>query len=489
MSTTQKFSPGALKLAKRAKKDLAARERYIREVVKKWKFDTVAVHGLYSAEEALRFNQGATTEPIFMSSSQGYYSSDHMEAGLSYLVPNWCYSRMANPSLYYLEATLALIEGYGADVMTDCCTFSSGMAAITSAIEPFLVRRSHRCSEQLNFVATCQVYGGTFQQFAERQMKDKGIECRWVIDSGDLYEWRSKIDANTRFLYGELPSNPGQAFFDLDAVTAIAHEHGVPMIVDNTVATPALMRPLARGVDIVVQSVTKSLTASGFGIGGAVISRRDIVSNVEIPGMKANFAQWVKLLPGRDNGPNISPLQAILSLNDVRTIRPRMDRLSRSTQKVAEFLHGHARVASVNYLGLKDNPAHKLASRYMVLADSADDYGKPVNRFGHLLSFCVDGSAKDTRDFFDALDRVWRATDLGRIKSIATIPAISTHSQQGEEGRKMAQIPPQMVRLCVGGEHPDDVIADLDQALRQIGKPRKKRTFPTFAVGGGACLD
>jgi O-acetylhomoserine/O-acetylserine sulfhydrylase-like pyridoxal-dependent enzyme len=482
----QKFSPGAQRLAKIAKRDIEARERFVREVVKKWKFDTVAVHGLYSVEEALRFNQGAVVEPIFMSSSQGYYDADHMEAGLGYLVPNWCYSRIANPSLYYLEATMALIEGYGCEELTDCCSFSSGMAAIMSAIEPFLSRRER--GEKINFVATCQVYGGTFQQFAERQMKDKGIEWRCIINSADLDEWRRNIDENTRFLYGELPSNPGQAFFDLDAVTALAHEHGVPMIVDSTVATPALLRPLARGADIVVQSVTKSLTTSGFGIAGALISRRNIVADVNNPEMKTNFAQWVKFLPGRDNGPNISPMQAILSLNDIRTVRPRIDRLSRNAQTVAEFLERHPRVASVNYLGLKSNPLHTLAKKYMVLVDSEAGGGRKENRYGHLLSFCVDGSSKDTRDFFDALDRIWRATDLGRIKSVATIPAISTHSQQGEEGRKMAQIPPNMVRLCVGGEHPDDIISDLDQAMRRIGKPKKKRAFPTFAVGGGAAL-
>jgi O-acetylhomoserine/O-acetylserine sulfhydrylase-like pyridoxal-dependent enzyme len=484
-----RFSAGAMRLHRQALREEAAAEAYVREVVKKWRFDTIAVHGLYSVEEALRFNQGAVIEPVYLSSSQAYYDSDHMEAGLGYLVPNWCYSRIANPSLFYLEATLALLEGYGSDVMTDCCSFSSGMSAIMSAIEPFLVRRGPKPSEKINFVATCQVYGGTFQQFCERQMKDKGIECRWVVNSLDLEEWKAKIDDGTRFLYGEMPSNPGQAFFDLDAVTALAHKNGIPMIVDTTVATPALLRPLARGADIVVQSVTKSMTSSGFGIAGAVISRRDIVSNVDNPGMKANFARWLKFVPGRDNGPCVGPMQAVLSLNDIRTLRTRMDVLSGNAQKVAEFLAGHPRVESVNYLGLASNPMHKLARRYMVLADSGLDGGKPLNRYGHLMSFNVAGTHQDTRDFFDGLKRVWRATDLGRIKSVATIPAISTHSQQGEEGRRMAQIPPNMVRLCVGGEHPDDIIADLDQALGRIGrKARRKARPPKFAVGGGANL-
>jgi cystathionine beta-lyase/cystathionine gamma-synthase len=205
--------------------------------------------------------------------------------------------------------------------------------------------------------------------------------------------------------------------------------------------------------------------------------------------MKANFAQWVKFLPGRDNGPCIGPMQAILSLNDIRTLRSRIDMLSRSAQKTAEFLEKHRRVESVNYLGLPSHRQHGLARKYLVLADSELENGRPVNRYGHLMSFNVAGSHKDTRDFFDALQRIWRATDLGRIKSVATIPAISTHSQQGEEGRRMSGIPPNLVRLCVGGEHPDDIIADLDQALSRIGKPKKKPPKPpSFAVGGGASL-
>jgi cystathionine beta-lyase/cystathionine gamma-synthase len=154
----------------------------------------------------------------------------------------------------------------------------------------------------------------------------------------------------------------------------------------------------------------------------------------------------------------------------MRTLRSKMDLMSRNTMKVAEFLRGHPQVESVGYLGLPDHPLHELASRYMWLVDAEDDelYGQPVNRYGHLMSFCVKGGPEATRAFFDGLQRIWRATDLGRIKSVATIPAISTHQQQGEEGRRLAHIPPNLVRLCVGGEHPDDIIADLDQALGRL---------------------
>jgi cystathionine beta-lyase/cystathionine gamma-synthase len=176
---------------------------------------------------------------------------------------------------------------------------------------------------------------------------------------------------------------------------------------------------------------------------------------------------YTKYLPNRDSGPNLHPMQAILSLNDMRTLRSKVDLMSRNTMRVAQYLQTHPMVESVEYLGLPSHPLHELASKYMWLVDAEhdDQYRKPVNRYGHLMSFCVKGGHEKARQFFDGLQRIWRATDLGRIKSVATIPSISTHQQQGEAGRKLAHIPPNMVRLCVGGEHPDDVISDLDQAL------------------------
>lgn len=430
------------------------------------RFDTISVHGLYTMREALENNQGSIIEPVYMSTSQGYRDSDQMEAALSYQIPSWAYSRIANPSLYYLEQTLALLEGYGLDVETSCCTTSSGMSAIASATDPFLAVDPIRPGP-INFVSTCQVYGGTFQQFSERKMKERGVECRWVQDATDPSEWESKIDGNTRFLYGELPSNPGQAFFDISAVAQLAHSNELPLIVDSTVATPALLRPLAHGADIVVQSVTKTMASSGFAIAGAVISRKDLVSRFGSDEMKADFATYLKLLPNRDNGPNLSPMSAILALNDLRTLRSKIDLFSRSAMQVAEFLDSHPKVEAVHYLGLPAHPLHALASRYMFLVDSEHDaqYGSPVNRYGHLLSFCVKGGAPAARTMFDAMQRIFRATDLGRVKSVATIPAISTHQQQGVEGRSLAGIAPNLVRLCVGGEHPDDIIADLAQAL------------------------
>jgi len=458
------------------------------ETMRRCRFDTIAVHGLYTLGEALDFNQGSIIEPIYMSSSQAYRDSDEMEAALAYQIPTWCYARIANPTLYYLENTLALLESYGFDGEASCCSTSSGMAAIHTATEPFLAVDPHKPDAKLNFVSTCQVYGGTFQLFNVRRMRERGIECRWVRNSNDLDEWASKIDANTRFLYGELPSNPGQAFFDLAAVARLAHQHELPLIVDSTVATPALLRPLCHGADIVVQSVTKSMTSSGFGICGALIARKNLTSRFGSDAMKADFAAYIKQLPNRDMGPNLSPMNAILSLNDIRTLRSKIDLMSRTTMQVAAWLDDNPVIEQVDYLGLPGHPLQDLAAKYLYLVDAEHDeqYGKPVNRYGHLMSLRVKGGAAATRKVFDAMQRIWRATDLGRIKSVATIPAISTHAQQGEEGRSMADIPPNLIRLCVGGEHPDDIIADLDQALRAIDGKVQVPVPAAFSAGGAS---
>lgn len=470
-----------------AKRSMEWHRKY-QEGMRNCRFDTIAVHGIYSMQEALDFNQGSLIEPVYMSTSQGYRDSDEMEAALGYQIPTWCYSRIANPSMYYYEGVLALLEGYGSGLETSCIGTASGMAAIQSAVDPFLVVDPKKPGTRLNFVATCQLYGGTFQQFAIRKHKEKNIEWRKVTNANDVSEWENLIDENTRFLYGELPSNPSLSFFNLEKIAALAHKYNLPLIIDSTVATPALMRPLQYGADIVVQSVTKSLATSGFGICGAVISRKNITSNIDNDEMKADFCGYVKLLPNRDNGPNISPMNAILALNDIRTIRIRMDLVSRSTQTIAEYLEKHNAIEGVDYLGLQSHPLHELASRYLFLVDSELDpiYGKKVNRFGHLMSFRVKGGAKDTRRVFDAFQRIYRATDLGRIKSVATIPAISTHSQQGEEGRKLAQIPDNLIRLCVGGEHPEDIIRDLDQALDTLNGKKVFATSPEFSAGGAS---
>jgi O-acetylhomoserine/O-acetylserine sulfhydrylase-like pyridoxal-dependent enzyme len=468
MSSAPVYSPGVMKYVEAAKKLLAERDAALARM-KAMKFDTIAVHGLYTVEEALDRNQGAVIEPLYLSASQAYADSDELEAALAYLVPTWCYTRIANPTTYYLEWALALLEGYRTGCDTSCCVTASGMSAIMSAVDPFLVKQKDG-PERINFVSCVQVYGGTFQHFSIRKMKERGAECRWVQHPWDIQDWKSKIDEDTRFLYMEMPSNPQQSFTDVKVLADLAHSWGIPLIVDATCATPALMRPIAHGADIVVHSLTKSITSGGFAIGGALISRKPITTKVvnDHPLFKDSFAEYVKFLPYRDNGPASAPVNAIFALNDLRTLRSKMDLVSQNCQKVAEWLQKHPKVYQVDFLGLPSYHLHEVAKKYMKLVDSGDRPGGEVNRYGHLMSFRVDGPPENARKVFDGFKMIYRATDLGRIKSVATIPAISTHQQQGEEARRMADVPPQLIRLCVGAEHPDDVIADLDQALRSL---------------------
>jgi O-acetylhomoserine/O-acetylserine sulfhydrylase-like pyridoxal-dependent enzyme len=438
---------------------LTAAEDSRRAAMRAMKFDTIAVHGLYGMEAALA-NQGSIIEPTYLSPAQHFENSDHMEAALAYLMPAWAYSRVANPTGHFLEETLALLEGYGYEGATSACVTASGMAAVFMATNPFISG-----SRPMNIVASAKCYGGIFTLFEERYGVERGVEIRWVRDPLNLQEWAGKIDENTRFLYGELPSNPGLAMLDIAAVAAQAHEHGCPLIVDSTVATPALLRPLCHGADIVVHSLSKTITSSGMAIAGTLIARHDLPSRIGPNEMREDFARYVKLLPYRDHGPGLSPFSAMMILNDLRTLRSKMDLFSRNTMQVARFLSDHPQVEVALYPGLESMRDYALAAHQMWLVDGALEDSAPLNRYGHLMGFTVRGGAAAARAAFDRLQLIWRATDLGRIKSIATIPAISTHQQQGESGRELAEVPDNLIRLSVGGEHPDDIMADLDQAL------------------------
>src|SRR5512135_1529369 len=425
MSPTPPVRPGVQKRIEAAQKLIAERAAAVVRM-KGMKFDTIAVHGLYTVEEAIGRNQGAVMEPLYLASAEAYTDSDELEAALAYLIPAWVYTRIANPTTSYLEGVLALLEGYKTGVDTSCLVTASGMSAIVSAIDPFLVKQKDG-PERMNFVTSIQIYGGTYQHFSVRKGRERGIDVRWVQHPNDMQEWKSKIDEDTRFLYMEMPSNPQQSFCDVKALADLAHSFGVPLIIDATCATPALMRPIAHGADIVVHSLTKSITASGLAIGGALISRKPIVTKVknDDPMFRESFADYVKLWPYRDFGPAAAPMNAMLALADLRTLRSRMDLVSQNTQKVAEFLSTHPRVYEVDFLGLPGHPLHAVAKPYMKLVYSDDGRGSEVNRYGHLMSFRVEGPPENARRVFDGFKLIHRATDLGRIKSVATSPAIS----------------------------------------------------------------
>lgn len=453
------YSKGVKKYIEKAKIELKKRKEFLK-LLKTKKFDTLAVHGLYSFEEAFEGGKGGIIEPIFPSTSQAYRDSDEMEAALAYLIPTWCYSRIVNPTNTYLEETLSLLETYKTPYFASGLCTSSGMAAIKQACEPFLDLNIpyKKC---VNFLSTAQCYGGTFQLFNLR-MKERGAQVRWVQKPWDIKEWEKLIDEDTRFLYGEMPSNPQQGCFDIEKVSELAHSFNIPLIMDSTVGTPALLRPLTYGADIVIHSVTKTLGSGGFSIGGAIIAKENIISRHLPEEIKQDYALWLKLWPFRDSGPCMSPYSAFMFLNELRTLRVKVKHFSQSTLKIANYLKEHPKVERVDYLGLKEHFLHKIAKKYMILAD------EDINLYGHLMSFCIKGTAEDTRKVFDSLNMIWRATDLGRVKSVATIPSISTHQQQGEEGRKLAGIPQTMIRLSVGAEDPEDIIYDLEQALSKI---------------------
>jgi O-acetylhomoserine/O-acetylserine sulfhydrylase-like pyridoxal-dependent enzyme len=475
MTTTTDSSGVQAYIARGAQMMEAAARQRARMRTKR--FDTIAVHGLYNMETALA-NQGSIIEPGYFTTSQHFENSDHMETALAYQMPSWAYARIANPTQGYLEETLALLEGYGYAGEVSATVTSSGMAAIFMATNPFLMQEgggNGRAPARINIVASAKCYGGTFMLFSQRYQAERGIEVRWVSDPLNLDEWAKQIDAGTRFVFGEMPSNPGLGLFDIAGLAEIAHRHNLPLIVDSTVATPALLRPLQHGADIVVHSLSKTMGSSGMAIAGAVIARHNIPSRVGPDDLRVNFALYVKLLPLRDHGPGLSPFSALMIMNDLRTLRSKIDHMSRSSEHVAAWLSEHPAVETVNYPGLANFEGHAVAHKYMWLVDSEQDIceqdiceqdtSAPINRYGHLLSFTVKGGVPATRRLFDRLQMIWRATDLGRIKSVATIPAISTHQQQGEAGRSLAQVPGNLVRLNVGGEHPLDIIADLEQAL------------------------
>lgn len=467
------YSPAVQKYMARGQTMMTAAANQ-RAIMRRKKFDTIAVHGLYNMTAALQ-NQGSLNEPAYLSSAQHFEDSDHMEAALAYLMPSWTYSRLANPTVGYLEETLALLEGYGFDGEVSACAMASGMAAVFMATNPFLVNlpvdtpNDQANSQPANIVASVKCYGGTFMLFSQRYALERGIEVRWVRQPLDLDAWASQIDDQTRFLFGEMPSNPSLGVFDIAGVAELAHQHGIPLIVDSTIATPALMRPLLHGADIVIHSLSKAMATSGFAIAGAVIARHNIPSRVGSEELRDNFAMYVKLLPFRDHGPGISPFNALMIMNDLRTLRSKVDLMSRNSLQVAEFLAHHPQVEGVAYPGLPNDEGHEVAQRYMWLVDGAAETGEPVNRYGHLLGFTVRGDVKATRQVFDQLQMIWRATDLGRLKTVATIPAISTHQQQGETGRELAAVPANLIRLSVGTEHVSDIIEDLEQALDAVG--------------------
>ncbi|MCF6765622.1 aminotransferase class I/II-fold pyridoxal phosphate-dependent enzyme [Thiotrichales bacterium 19S3-7] len=455
----------------RLKNQMLNRDNALKSIKDK-SFDTIATHGVYDLNEAL-LNQGSIIEPIYMTTAQGFSNAEELEAALAYEVPSWSYTRIHNPTLYYLESTLALLESYQCNCNASACVTSSGMSAITTVADNLLID-----DPKANFISSSQIYGGSYQQFSQRQ-NEKLREVRWVKPDAEIEIWQDQIDKHTKFIYIEIPSNPNLSMCDIELLAKLAHDHEIPLVVDSTLATPALIRPLTFGADIVIHSLSKIISASGMVIGGVIIAKEHINAHYLSDEAKANFCQYLKLLPNRDNGACLSPMQAFLTLSELRTLRMRVDHFSQNALKVAQFLDQHPFVETVIYPGLTSFPQHSLANKYFSLVDSNHSHEKQViqKRYGHLLSFTVKGNLDTAKSVLNGLKIIFCATDLGRVKTVATIPAISTHQQQGQHAREHAMIKDNSIRLSVGAENPNDIINDIDQALDYVGRDKVKLSF------------
>ena len=419
------------------------------------KFETLAIHAGYSPDPTTK----SVAVPIYQTTSYAFDNTQHGADLFDLKVPGNIYTRIMNPTNAVLEERVAALEG-GVGALA----VASGMAAITYAIQTLAKAGD-------NIVSVSKLYGGTYNLFAHT-FPLQGITVKFAPHD-DIAAIEALIDDNTRAVFCETIGNPSGNIIDLEALCEAAHRHGVPVIVDNTVASPALCRPFEHGADIVVHSLTKYMGGHGTTIAGAIVdsgkfdwvkhkARFPILNNpdpsyhgvvyTEAFGPAAFIARG-RVVPLRNTGAALSPFNAFQILQGIETLALRMERHTENAQKVAEFLESHPQVSWVNYAGLPTNPEHGLAQKYFG--------GKPAA----ILSFGIKGGRDAGAKFIDALNLILRLVNIGDTKSLACHPATTTHRQLNEAELKQAGVSADMVRLSLGIEHIDDILADLTQAL------------------------
>ena len=423
-----------------------------------YKDETLAIHAGYSPEPTTK----AVATPIYQTTSYAFDNTQHGADLFDLKVQGNIYTRIMNPTTAVLEERVNALEG-GIGALA----LASGMSAITYAIQTITEAGD-------NIASVSTLYGGTYNLFAHTLPK-QGIDVRF-FDGNSPDSLHQHIDDKTKLVFVESIGNPLGNIIDLQAICAIAHQYGVPVVVDNTVATPALLKPFEHGADIVIHSLTKYIGGHGNSIGGIIIDSGNFpwadhperfkslntpdpsyhgVNYVEALG-KAAYIARARVVPLRNTGAAISPFNAFLILQGLETLNLRMERHTQNAQKVAEYLQHHPKVTWVNYAGLPDHPQHHLAKKYLKGTPSA------------ILSFGVkDGRTGGTR-FIDALQLFTRLVNIGDAKSLACHPATTTHRQLNADELKSAGVSEDMVRLSIGIEHIDDLIADLEQALAQV---------------------
>ncbi|MDK9780933.1 O-acetylhomoserine aminocarboxypropyltransferase/cysteine synthase [Vibrio sp. B172a] len=419
------------------------------------KDETLSIHFGYETDPTTK----SVATPIYQTVAYEFDNAQHGADLFNLEVPGNIYTRIMNPTNDVLEKRMAALEGGIAGLVV-----SAGSAAINYAILTLAQAGD-------NIVSTPQLYGGTYTLFAH-MLPNQGIEVRFAKD--DKPESLAElVDENTKAVYCESIGNPAGNIIDLERVAELAHAQGVPVIVDNTVATPVLCKPIEFGADIVVHSLTKYVGGHGTTLGGIIIDSgkfpwaqhkdRFPVFNQPEPSYhgvvyteafgEAAFIGRARTVPLRNTGSALSPMNAFMLMQGLETLSLRMERHTENALKVAEYLSQHDKVSWVSYAGLSDSEFYPLAEKYM--------QGKP----SAILSFGLkDGYEAGVR-FYDALKIFKRLVNIGDAKSLACHPASTTHRQLSEAEQKQAGVSPEMIRLSVGIEHIDDILADLEQAL------------------------
>lgn len=419
------------------------------------KIETMAIHSGYEPDPTTK----AVAVPIYQTTSYAFDSTQHGADLFDLKVEGNIYTRIMNPTTAVLEQRVAAMEGGLAGL-----ALASGQAATTYSL--LTIAESGD-----NFISTSTLYGGTYNLFAHT-MPQLGIQARFV-DPADLDGLAQLFDDRTKAVYCESLGNPAGNVVDLQKIADVAHAHGVPVIVDNTVPTPYLCRPFEWGCDIVVHSLTKYLGGHGTIIGGILIDsgKFDWVANkerfrrlnepdVSYHGVvytealgEAAYIGRARVVPLRNMGAAIAPLTSFLTLQGIETLAVRMDRMCDNALAVAQHLRGHAQVEWVRYAGLDDSPDRELLDKYL------------GGRASGLLSFGIKGGREAGAKFIDALGLVTRLVNIGDAKSLACHPATTTHRQLSPEELASAGVSEDLVRLSIGLEHVDDIVADVDQAL------------------------
>ena len=417
--------------------------------------ETIAIHGGYETDPTTK----SVAVPIYQTVAYEFDSADHGAALFNLEASGYRYSRISNPTTEVLERRVAALEG-GLEAL---CV-ATGQAAMNYAILNLAEMGS-------NVVSVPQLYGTTYTLFAH-VLPSQGIAVRFAeSDAADTIE--RLIDDKTRAIYCESVGNPAGNICDIEALAAVGQRHGVPLVVDNTVATPVMLRPIEYGADIIVHSLTKFLGGHGTTLGGAIVdsgrfpwkAHADRFPMFSTPdasyhGMiyadhfgDAAYIARCRSVYQRTTGAVISPLSSFLLLQGIESVALRVERHVENARRVAEFLRADPRVAWVNYAGFADNPYNTLAQKY---------FG---GRACSLMTFGIVGGLEAGKRFYDALKLFKRLVNLGDSKSLACHPASTTHRQMSAEEQAKAGVLPETIRLSIGIEHIDDIIADLDRAL------------------------